>query len=110
MAVTVLGGATSGSELPHTGLRFSASDKANGIPVVYFQKGENKEEIARPLINAAGVEGGEDGKGVDRHRPGEGVGVAIVAVQGPGEGQASPHGVGPPNGFRQPPTINQWTL
>ena len=35
--------------------------KANGIPVRRFAKGENKEQIARPLIEAAEREGG-DGK------------------------------------------------
>ena len=33
--------------------------KANGIPVRRFAKGENKEEIARPLIEAAEREGGD---------------------------------------------------
>ena len=33
--------------------------KANGIPVRRFAKGENKEEIARPLIEAAERDGGE---------------------------------------------------
>jgi hypothetical protein len=32
--------------------------KANGVPVRRFVKGENKEEIARPLIEAAEREGG----------------------------------------------------
>jgi hypothetical protein len=32
--------------------------KANGIPVRYFAKGEKKEEIARPFIEAAAAEGG----------------------------------------------------
>jgi hypothetical protein len=35
--------------------------KANAIPVRRFAKGENKEQIARPLIDAAEREGG-DGK------------------------------------------------
>jgi hypothetical protein len=35
--------------------------KANEIPVVYFAKGENKEAVARPLIDAAARDGG-DGK------------------------------------------------
>jgi hypothetical protein len=30
-----------------------------GIPVVRFGKGQNKEEMARPLIDAAAAEGGE---------------------------------------------------
>jgi hypothetical protein len=33
--------------------------KANGIPVVYFKKGENKEAEARPLIDAAARQGGD---------------------------------------------------
>src|SRR5881396_18687 len=32
--------------------RFAA---ANGIPVIHFGKGDNKEAIARPLIDAAAV-------------------------------------------------------
>jgi hypothetical protein len=35
--------------------------KENRIPVVAFEKGQNKEELARPLIEAAAAEGG-DGK------------------------------------------------
>jgi len=35
--------------------------KANGVPVIRFAKGESKEAIARPLIEAAAREGG-DGK------------------------------------------------
>lgn len=35
--------------------------KENGIPVVHFAKGDKKEEIARPLLDAAASEGG-DGK------------------------------------------------
>ena len=46
--------------------------KANGVPVRRFGKGENKEEIARPLIEAAEREGGR-GKvvliGSPRRRP-----------------------------------------
>jgi hypothetical protein len=45
------------------GERFAAElmrwAKANGIPVRHFAKGENKEAIARPLIEAAATEGGE---------------------------------------------------
>ncbi|MDQ6949867.1 MAG: hypothetical protein M3256_27360, partial [Actinomycetota bacterium] len=40
--------------------------KANGLEIVHFKKGENKEQIARPLIDAAAAEGG-DGKVVLRH-------------------------------------------
>lgn len=32
--------------------------KANRVPVIYFQKGQCKEEIARPLIDDAAAEGG----------------------------------------------------
>jgi hypothetical protein len=35
--------------------------KANGIPVEHFKKGQNKEAVARPLIDEAAQEGG-DGK------------------------------------------------
>ena len=55
--------------------------KANGIPVFHFAKGENKEEIARPLIEAAAA-GRERSGGADRDRPGEGAGVAVVEGQG----------------------------
>ena len=34
--------------------------KDNAIPVVHFAKGENKEAIARPLLDAAAKEGGDD--------------------------------------------------
>ncbi len=33
--------------------------EANDIPVIHFGKGDNKEEIARPLLDAAAAEGGE---------------------------------------------------
>jgi hypothetical protein len=33
--------------------------EANGVPVIRFQKGENKEAVARPLLDAAAAEGGE---------------------------------------------------
>lgn len=32
--------------------------QANGVPVIHFAKGENKEAIARPLIDRAAAEGG----------------------------------------------------
>src|SRR5215207_4776974 len=31
---------------------------ANGVPVIHFAKGENKEATARPLLDAAAAEGG----------------------------------------------------
>jgi hypothetical protein len=33
--------------------------KANDIPVHYFAKGENKEQLARPLLEAAAQQGGD---------------------------------------------------
>jgi hypothetical protein len=33
--------------------------EANDVPVIYFKKGENKEQIARPLLEAAEGAGGE---------------------------------------------------
>jgi hypothetical protein len=33
--------------------------EANGVPVVHFAKGENKEAVARPLLDAAATEGGD---------------------------------------------------
>lgn len=33
--------------------------KANDIPIHYFAKGENKEQLARPLLEAAAAEGGQ---------------------------------------------------
>ena len=33
--------------------------KTNGVPVVHFEKGQNKEEFARPLLEAAAAEGGD---------------------------------------------------
>jgi hypothetical protein len=32
---------------------------ANGVPVIRFKKGENKEAVARPLLDAAAAEGGQ---------------------------------------------------
>jgi hypothetical protein len=33
--------------------------EAEGVPVIHFAKGENKERIARPLLDAAAAEGGD---------------------------------------------------
>jgi hypothetical protein len=33
--------------------------KANDIPIHYFAKGENKEQVARPLLEAAAADGGQ---------------------------------------------------
>jgi hypothetical protein len=38
--------------------RFAA---AHGIPVLYFAKGENKEQVARPLIDQAAAQGARGG-------------------------------------------------
>ena len=75
--------------------------KANGIPVRRFAKGENKEQIARPLIEAAEREGGEGRVvliGIAQERPRCGG----LEGQGPGARCASAHGVGPSDGLRQP--------
>src|SRR5579875_1987345 len=37
-----------------------------------------------------------------RHRPGEGLGVAVVKGQAPGEGAPPPHGAGPADGHGEP--------
>jgi hypothetical protein len=52
--------------------------KVNGIPVRRFGKGENKEEIARPLIEAAEREGWRRAGGVDRHRAGKEPDMAVI--------------------------------
>ena len=33
--------------------------QANDVNVVHFAKGENKEQVARPLLDAAAAEGGD---------------------------------------------------
>ena len=76
--------------------------KARGIPVRRFAKGENKEQIARPLIEAAEREGG-DGQAVL-------IGIAQEKTtmwrsrkaKGRGARGASAHGVGPADGLCQP--------
>ena len=68
--------------------------KANGIPVRRFAKGENKEQIARPLIEAAEREGGDGKVVLIRHRAGKDPGVAVLEGQRPGARCASAHGVG----------------
>jgi hypothetical protein len=74
--------------------------KANGIPVRYFTRGERKEEIARPFIEAAAAAGSSGG--ADRDRAGEGVGVAVLAGPRPAGLGAPAHGVGPADGLHQP--------
>ncbi len=78
--------------------RFAA---AHGIPVLHFAKGENKEQIARPLIDKAAAAGGQ----------GRVVLIGIAQEKAPvwrleGKGTrtrgASAHGVGPADGVHQP--------
>src|SRR2546427_9309281 len=76
--------------------------EANGVPIRYFAKGDNKEKIAEPLLRAAAAAGG-DGKVVL-------IGIAQEKAsawrswkkKGQEKAKAPTHGVGPPDGFRQP--------
>jgi hypothetical protein len=76
--------------------------KAHGVPVYRFAKGENKEAVARPLIEAAAAEGG-DGKvvliGIAQEKS---PGVAVLEGQGSGAPATPAHGVGPTDGLCQP--------
>src|SRR5438128_5285903 len=63
------------------------------IPIVHFQKGQDKEKMAQPYIEAAAREGKAQVV-VDRDRIGEGLGVAVVAPEGAGKQSASAHGLG----------------
>jgi hypothetical protein len=74
--------------------------KRNGIPVRRFAKGENKEQIARPLIEAAAREGG-DGRVVL-------IGIARKRLRCGGRGRPRATSMrrirtwrGPADGFRQ---------
>ena len=75
--------------------------EAEGVPIRYFAKGENKEKIAEPLLRAAAEQGG-DGKvvliGIAQEK---GLRVALVEGEGIREGRSSTHGVGAPDGARQ---------
>ena len=55
--------------------------KANDIPVHYFAKGENKEQLARPCWRLPPGRVGMAG-GAGRDRAGAGVGVALVKAKG----------------------------
>jgi hypothetical protein len=76
--------------------------KANGIPVRYFTKNDNKEKIAEPLLRAAAEVGGEGTVVL--------IGIAQEKAsawrswkkKGTGPGGAPTHGVGSPDGVRQP--------
>ena len=76
--------------------------EAEGVPIRYFAKGDNKEKIAEPLLRAAAEEGG-DGKvvliGIAQEKA-----SAWRSWKKKGQEQARPsaHGVGPPDGVRQP--------
>jgi hypothetical protein len=75
--------------------------KRHEIPVVHFEKGQNKEQLARPYIEAAAREGKEQVV-PDRDRARKGVGLALVESEGARESGAPAHGMGPANGLRQP--------
>src|SRR5947209_17249283 len=53
------------------------------IPIVHFEKGQNKEKMAQPYLQAAAQEGKSGG--VDWDRTGEGIGVAVVAPERAGK-------------------------
>jgi len=76
--------------------------EAEGVPIRYFAKGENKEKIAEPLLRAAAEQGGE-GKvvliGIAQEKASA---WALVEGEGAREGGASTHGVGSPDGAGQP--------
>ena len=67
--------------------RWAKAERDPGAPL---HQGENKEEIARPLIEAAERDGGDGQGGADRDRAGEGIGVAIVEAKGQ-EKAGAPH-------------------
>src|SRR5207237_3912787 len=75
--------------------------EANGVPIRYFAKGENKEKIAEPLLRAAAEQGG-DGKvvliGIAQQKA-----SAWRSWKAKGQEKAAhPHmGVGAPDGAHQ---------
>ena len=75
--------------------RFAEQHK---IPVVQFKKGQDKEKLARPYLEAAArtVAGL---RGADWHRAGEGILLAVLAAERAAEGLSSAHGLGPTDGL-----------
>jgi hypothetical protein len=78
--------------------RFAEEEK---IPVIRFKKGQDKEEIARPYIEAAAREGKDRVVliGIAQEKAS---GMEIVAPQRSREQGAPPHGLGPRDGFCEP--------
>src|SRR5215469_13861636 len=70
--------------------RFAAQRK---IPRLQFQKGQDKEELARPYLEAA-AKAGQDRVVL--------IGLALLAAQRTGKRCSSPHGLGPADGLPQP--------
>ena len=76
--------------------------EAQEIPVIRFAKGENKEAIARPLIDAAEKQGGE-GRVVLLGIAQEKASVwRSWPAKGDRAGRPPAHGVGPPDGLHRP--------
>ena len=71
--------------------------EAHHIPVVHFKKGQNKEETARPYLEAAAREGQDRVVliGVAQEK----ASVEIVAEERAGESPAPTYGLGPGNGL-----------
>ena len=76
--------------------------KDHDVPMIHFGKGENKEAIARPYIDAAAAAGGEGAVvliGIAQEK-------ALVwrswKAKGPGTRRTPAHGVGPADGVHQP--------
>ncbi|MBZ5728812.1 MAG: hypothetical protein LAP87_28010 [Acidobacteriia bacterium] len=74
--------------------------EAHHIPVVHFKKGQDKEKTARPYLDAAAREGKDRVVLIGSAR--EGIGMAILAQKGTGEGSPPSHGLGPRDGLYQP--------
>jgi hypothetical protein len=75
--------------------------ETRAIPIVHFKKGQNKEEVARPLSGSR-CQGRQGAGGDDRDAAREGLGVEIMAEEGAGESPPSPHALGPGDGLYQP--------
>ena len=74
--------------------------KAHQIPVVRFEKGQDKEKTARPFLEIAAREGKERVVliGIAQEKS---LHLAILEEQGPGESRSSAHGMGPTDGLYQ---------
>ena len=77
--------------------RFAAQRK---IPRWQFQKGQDKEALARPYLQAAARAGQDRVVLIGTAR--ESLGLALLAAQRTAKGCSSPHGWGPADGLPQP--------